>query len=95
VRYTDVNSIEKSITLFHERFQKYPEPDNAVNITFSGALVWKQGTVGESTFRQVGILSKIPVDPQTNTQYTHSLLEGKKQFQIGAIEESNQLSSLP
>jgi hypothetical protein len=68
----------------------YPTPDNAFAVTFSGGVIWYQGTVGTSVLQAFrsstsgGGISRKPIDPLRNTEYTYSELAEGKAYQIKA-----------
>jgi len=68
---------------------KYPEPTNITDVTYSWTLAaWHQGTFWESTFRNVMRLDKIAVDPVTDKEYTYSVTNNRKEYQIWGIMET-------
>ena len=75
-RVADVAQIQKSLDLGVVTAGDYPTPDNAFAVTYSGGVVWYQGTVGPSVLQafrsstSVGGIKKKPVDPLRNTEYT-------------------------
>nr|MDD3720479.1 type II secretion system protein [Candidatus Gracilibacteria bacterium] len=65
VRMADLNNIKKNLELFIIEKGFYPKPDNLVNITYSGAVAWTQGTVGDNLITNLQKISKKPTDPLT------------------------------
>jgi len=43
-RIYDMQQITNVMQLYFNGNSEYPEPSDAVEVTFSGALAWKQGT---------------------------------------------------
>ncbi|MDD3302709.1 MAG: type II secretion system protein [Candidatus Gracilibacteria bacterium] len=93
VRIADINSVKKSLELFITKTGFYPDPDNAGTITYNGAIVWKEGTLGDTVTRNLEKLDKKVIDPLTSNEYTYSVTNTKTEYQIGAISEMGGLSS--
>lgn len=94
-RLNDLTLINKWISLFYSEKNLYPQPSDGVNVTFSGANVWTQGTVWDSVIRNLGTLTRKPVDPLTNIDYTYSLSSKGNEFQIASAleKEKNALAN--
>ncbi|MDD2566100.1 MAG: FISUMP domain-containing protein [Candidatus Gracilibacteria bacterium] len=88
VRITDINSLKKSMELFSIKAGTYPTPDNGVNVTYSGGIIWTQGTLGDKATKLISTISKKPTDPLSSKEYTYSLLSNKREFQIAANFEN-------
>ncbi|MDP2090848.1 MAG: SBBP repeat-containing protein [Candidatus Gracilibacteria bacterium] len=91
-RISDISSIKTSLELFNLEAGKYPNPTAGVNITYSGAIVWNQGTIGETVHANLSKLNKIPLDPSTNKEYTYSVINNKNEYEIGGIIEGDTIS---
>ncbi len=87
VRISDIDNIVKSMNFYEIQRWQYPIPSNWIDITYSWAMVWNQGTVWDSVINNLSQLSKKPVDPLTQNEYTFSRLNTKKEFQVAAILE--------
>ncbi|MCH2188760.1 prepilin-type N-terminal cleavage/methylation domain-containing protein [Candidatus Gracilibacteria bacterium] len=94
-RVADIADINTSLDLFFVSTGEYPVPSNSFEVTYSGALVWKQGTFGESVVKNVGNISNIPLDPFTQNEYTYSITSHGTEYEISSIEESGNLVSVP
>lgn len=92
-RISDISTIKSWLDVFKIDAWKYPKPTNWVDITFSWWLVWNQWSIWESVITNLAKINKIPLDPLTENEYTYSLLNNNKEFQIWAILE-NWLTSL-
>nr|MDD3720677.1 prepilin-type N-terminal cleavage/methylation domain-containing protein [Candidatus Gracilibacteria bacterium] len=90
-RLSDINNIRKNLELFLTEKGFYPTPDNGVNITYSGATAWIQGTVGDNVIKNLQKLNKKPTDPLTQNEYTYSITNLKTEYQIGAILEGGSI----
>jgi type II secretory pathway pseudopilin PulG len=92
-RIGDTAQITKSLDLAIVTSGAYPAPDNAFSVTYSGGVVWNQGTVGSNVMQYFkgtimgGGINKKPVDPLRNTEYTYSSLAEGKAYQIKAEYE--------
>lgn len=92
-RVSDLSNLKKSFELTYIKSGAYPTPSNGTAITFSGGVIWTQGSVGESVVNILNTagfkLSKKPTDPKyPNIEYTYSLLSNKKEYQLGMISEN-------
>jgi len=88
-RISDMSRIKTSLELFMVEWWKYPEPIWIVPVTYSGTLnAWDQGTFWETTFRNVDRLDKVPVDPVTEKEYTYSVTNNRKEYQLAGILET-------
>ena len=91
-RISDMSRIKTSLELFMVEWGKYPEPTWIVPVTYSGTLTaWHQGTFWEQTFRNVMRLDKVPVDPVTEVEYTYSVTNNRKEYQLAWILETQDL----
>ncbi|MDD3302312.1 MAG: FISUMP domain-containing protein [Candidatus Gracilibacteria bacterium] len=93
VRIADINSAKKSLEIFITKAGFYPTPDNATNITYSGAIVWTEGTLGLNVTKNIQSLNKVITDPLTSNEYTYSITSSKTEYQIGAISEGGGLTN--
>ncbi|MDD2871007.1 MAG: prepilin-type N-terminal cleavage/methylation domain-containing protein [Candidatus Gracilibacteria bacterium] len=92
-RISDLSSMKTSLEVFHLDAGKYPVPTNGVDITYSGGVVWTQGSFGESVFSNVNKLDKIPTDPLTNKEYTYSITSNKNEFELAGLVEGDNISN--
>lgn len=89
-RLTDIALISKSLDLGVITSDRYPTPDNAFSVAYSGGTVWQQGTFGSRALQQLsasvswGGVWKKPMDPFRNTDYTYSSLSFGKAYQLKA-----------
>lgn len=94
-RVADVASIAKSLDLSIVTVGSYPTPDNSFSVTYSGGVLWYQGTVGASVIQKLhtsiagGGLDSKPVDPLKGAEYTYSTLAESKAYQIKAEYEND------
>lgn len=86
-RLVDLTHIAKALELTKIKYGYYPDPSSPFSVTYSGALAWTQGSVGDSVIRIAEILSEKPLDPLTKNEYTYSLTNTKTEFQVAAIHE--------
>ena len=95
-RLADMSRIKSSLELFMVEWWKYPETTNGVAVTYSWSLnAWHQWTFWEITFRNVERLDKIPVDPVTEIEYTYSVTNNRKEYQLAGILETQDLVLAP
>ena len=91
-RISDLKNISKSLELYALRNWNYPLPQDSTQITYSWWTenVWIQGIFWEETRTTIGqsaALSKVPLDPLTQTEYTYSLLNTWLEYELWAITE--------
>lgn len=99
-RISDLDNISKALELTKTKTGRYPAPSSYTGVTFSGGTVWYQGTVGESVVNIVNAagfeLSKKPTDPKYPTvEYTYSVLENNKEYQVSAAMEESSTAMNP
>ncbi|MDD2871719.1 MAG: type II secretion system protein GspG [Candidatus Gracilibacteria bacterium] len=94
-RISDISSMKSSLELYQLDAGKYPLPTQGVNITYSGAIVWNQGTFGETVFANVEKLNKIPTDPLTDKEYTYSVISTRNEYEISGVMEGDTISYGP
>jgi len=87
VRIDDVKNITTVIDLYHINRWGYPEPTNAVDITHSWATVWTQGGFWKDTIRQVGRIFWELKDPGYEVDYTYSVTNSRKEYQLSYVLE--------
>ena len=90
VRIADVGNMKTSLELFHLNAGKYPLPDNAETVTYSGGILWYQGTFWEQVTGNVSRnLSEVPKDPLMDKEYMYSVHNNKNELQILALLEGD------
>ena len=88
VRISDVSAMKTSLELFHLDAWKYPMPDDADEVTFSGGVLWFQGTFGSQVLGNVSRnMSEIPTDPLMDKEYTYSVLNNRNELEILTLLE--------
>lgn len=90
-RVSDINNIQTSLELFSLKTGKYPLPDNAQDVTYSGGTItlWNQGSIGESVTQQLSRqLNEKPTDPLYETEYVYSTLDNRSQYEVMSVYES-------
>ncbi len=86
-RMVELENVTTSLWSYVLRSWFYPEPTSWVDITYSWQLVWTQWIFWDDVANIVGY-SKKPVDPLTDSFYTYSLKNTKKEYSIAwALEE--------
>ncbi len=91
-RISDMKSIQRALWLYIIQRWVFPDPSNAVNITYSWATVWTQWTFWDQTFRNVWTINKKPTDPLKYVEYSYSITNDKKDYQLSWIMESSDLT---
>lgn len=85
VRISDVTTMRKALELYKVSTDALPIPESPVDITYSGALVWKQWSFGTSVIQQIKRISTPPLDPTFGVEYTYSVLKNKQEYQIAGL----------
>ncbi|MDD2871874.1 MAG: fibrinogen-like YCDxxxxGGGW domain-containing protein [Candidatus Gracilibacteria bacterium] len=88
-RISDISSLKTSLELFQIEAGKYPLPTDGIDVTYSGAVVWNQGTFGESVQTNIDKLDRIPLDPLTNSNYTYSVTQKRNEYELAGIVEGD------
>ena len=90
VRISDISNIRTSLELFHLNAGKYPLPDDSETVTYSGGILWYQGTVGDQVVSNLSRnMSEVPTDPLTDKQYFYSVHNNKNENQVLALLEGD------
>ncbi|MBL4745912.1 MAG: hypothetical protein JKY08_06065 [Flavobacteriaceae bacterium] len=89
VRVSDINTVSKAIELHRIQEGNYPAVTNPINITFSGGIIWKQGSFGIDTQREARRITNVPTDPLTGSEYAYSVTQSTGEYQIGTIVEND------
>ncbi|EKE28077.1 MAG: hypothetical protein ACD_3C00105G0015 [uncultured bacterium (gcode 4)] len=91
-RLSDLRNISKALELTKTNAWKYPNPSSWKLVSFSWAEIWTQGTFWQSTQRASSSISKAPVDPLFNVEYTYSTLNSDVEYQLSATMENKQMA---
>lgn len=99
-RVSDLTNLSKSLDIYNVRVGNYPTPDNAFSVTYSGGVLWKQGTVSESVMNALSAggmkMSRKPTDPLTpDKEYTYSILAYGSAYQLKTDYEGDSVSFRP
>ncbi len=89
-RVSDLNNINKALSLSQLRSWKFILPTVWVEITYSGSEVWTQWSFWEDTRLKLWDrwnISKVPVDPLTQNEYTYSVLNTRTEISLAAVME--------
>ncbi len=92
-RVSDLASIAKTLDVYQVNTGKYPLPDNYLTTTYSGGIVWYQGTVWLWVFTKMtgvarGGISAKPTDPVSGKEYRYASLEYSRHYQLQTELES-------
>ncbi len=88
-RNNDIIEISNVLELYQTENSTFPDPSFAVNIMYSGsALAWTQGTFWPSVAQKVQVFwVDFPVDPLYKNEYTYSVTNQGREFQVAGIHE--------
>jgi len=96
IRVSDLNNLSKVISLYRVEKWKFPKVTNSIDVSFSWATIWKQGSYGIDSHIDSQSLSNIPTDPLTWNEYAYSTTIGTWEYQVWGIAERGGVSySLP
>lgn len=89
-RRTDISLIKTALETSYIKISSYPLPSEPLKtVTYSWGIAFYEGTFGESVSRQLQSLNKYIVDPlYKDVNYTYSIINNKKQYQIWYITEN-------
>ena len=82
------------LELFQIEAAKYPDPNNAGAVTYSGTTAWSQWDFGQIAFQSVDKLDKLPVDPLTEDTYVYSVTSTNKEYQLSWVMETDEYTTL-
>ncbi len=89
VRKSDLWSIQKNLELYKAKNGELPDPDNYTNVTYSGALAWKQWFMWTGAIRSLEAFgSDVPSDPKYGNLYTYSTTNKNKEYQLAGVLEN-------
>jgi len=87
VRIDHINNINTAIDLYKVNRGQYPEPTDPVDVTYSWAIVWTQWWFWKDTIRQTGRIFWDLKDPGYNIDYTYSVTNSRKEYQLAYVLE--------
>lgn len=90
-RFENLSRIDFWIELFVTEKWYYPKPDNPTDIVFSGWLLWTQWTFWDRLLTNIWKLSAKPVDLVSLNDFTYSLANDWKQYELWAVLESDEI----
>jgi len=90
VRLSDINSIKKVLSLQKLDRGAFPVATNAVDVTYSWALVWSQWVFWDDSAAETGKIFWELKDPKYGNQYSYSVSNNKKEYQLGVYFEKSE-----
>ena len=92
-RIVELENIETSLATYILKNWFYPVPDEAVSITYSGGVIWRQWVFWNWVSDTIWYSHDVE-DPSTKKQYTYSIKNSRREFSIAwVLEESPWLVS--
>jgi len=82
VRIADIWNIVKSLQISIAKWWKVPIPENKIDITASGILIWYQWEMWDYTLKNVLWIFNWWKDPLENTNYTYATNDELTKYQI-------------
>ena len=88
-RIADMENITSVLELELVDTNIVPEPSNAVDITYSWSLAWKQWTFWKSVITQLRKFGQdIPLDPLFENEFSYSITSTKREYQVASLRET-------
>ena len=94
IRLNEVNNISKTLELYYSVNSKYVEPTNPINITYSWGNLFSQWTFWIDSTNELKIYWKVPKDPLSKNEYSYSLINSKKEYEIWYALEKEEITFL-
>ena len=91
-RIAAINNLESSLSTYAIKKWYYPVPDNSIDVTYSWSLIWEQWTIWNKIISLIDLNNKV-VDPSTWNEYTYSITNNKKEFQISWVLKTESASA--
>ncbi len=86
-RLSDIKVIWKALQVYETKESRYPDPTNGIAVTYTWETIWTQWTFGQDTRSDLWTIWQEILDPLTKSEYTYSLLNTKREYQIAWILE--------
>ena len=90
-RVTDLASLRNGLEVGATKHGFYPQPSPGTPITYSGGLVFTQGTISSNVILNLDYVNTKPVDPLYGVEYTYSVLNTGLDYELGTIQEDTSL----
>lgn len=89
-RQYDLTEMVNVLELYNSEKWFFPEPTNPTDVTYSGsAVAWTQWTFWLSVAKVVKVFwSDYPVDPLFDNEYSYSVTQKWREFQLWALREN-------
>ena len=88
-----LTNIESNLLNYKISTGYYPDPSSGKNVIYSGATLWTQWTFWFSVIKKMDwSISKVE-DPYTKNEYTYSIKNTRKEFQLAWVLEWEEIAS--
>lgn len=87
VRKSDIALIKNWLDAYQIKNSIYPDPTDSHQVNYKNTWVWQQWTFWIETKNKLLNISGDFIDPLTKNEYTYSILNSKKEYQLWAILE--------
>jgi type II secretory pathway pseudopilin PulG len=81
VRISDMNNINKLLSIHQLKWWKYPQPDDYITISASWIIIWYQWVIWTNASRIINT-NKIIIDPLDNIPYTYYTNKTHTSYQL-------------
>ena len=90
-RIVGLENINISLNTYINKSWFFPNPSQSTEILYSGSLVWTQWIFDDSIW-QITWYSEVILDPLTNSNYTYSVKNSRKEFMLASVFEQKWIS---
>jgi len=94
-RKTDITNLERVLWLHYTNRSQYPSASNAVDISYSWAVLWSQWVFWTESQAELGKIFWELKDPKYGNLYTYGVTSNKAEYQLGVLFENQQKSLNP
>ncbi len=93
-RISDVQNLKKALEIYQVQSSRYPIPSTPTDIEYLWTTIRTQWTIWDSVATNLSkILSKKPIDPLTDSEYTYSVLNTWLEYELWLIREDSSVLS--
>lgn len=93
-RIVELDNMKSSLESYYTQNSFYPIPEDYKDINYSWAVLWSQWTFWKSIAKVVWYNKDNILDPSTDTYYTYSVKNSRKEYSIAAVlEKKDSLSA--
>jgi prepilin-type N-terminal cleavage/methylation domain-containing protein len=87
-RVSDINIMEKILSLYKLAHSQYPTPVSPTIVTFSGSTAWTQWVFWQTSYTRNSMMSNVPLDPVMALEYPYSVTADGQEYELAVVLES-------